>query len=498
MIKQLKRISSITLSLAVTVGGLVLADESNAADFFRDFQVQVDRPLVDSVSAYHLSFTLSNDTYGSLHNGRLIFEFPGGFGLESVESVTITTDHPNRQYRVDRITVDDEKLILRLKRIGGGRFDPSDNRVNFDIGIFVVHNPEVSGHFQLTATSTKRDNLIAGPSVSEAFEIIQFHPEPHAELQIVSTELIVPNSPKVNTGQEFTIEVLVANVSDRTAHNVSVELVSDGQSNINSPKTIEILEPNDTATVLFEVTASPESGTENFTSDIISSNVIDVEAVDDTAGAVIQTPALLVWETLVEDGDTIFVESGKEVRVFYNVVNQGEASVSGGRLQIDGGEILVPVAGGYLTIIAPPFEIVEEHSLNVIEIPIDVNTNQPAIMDDTEFEFTVVVNVAGEIGFEESFIVENNPFNPNDGPVTFVYNLSGESDVEFNIFTVTGEEVYSHTYLSGSEGGNSGTNLIQWDGRNSEGEIVLNGVYVTILNVLSTGEKASLKLAVLK
>lgn len=97
-----------------------------------------------------------------------------------------------------------------------------------------------------------------------------------------------------------------------------------------------------------------------------------------------------------------------------------------------------------------------------------------------------------------NFIVENNPFNPNNGPVRFVYNLQSASDVEFNIFTVTGEEAYSHTYLSGAEGGKSGTNQIQWDGRNSEGEMVLNGVYVTMLNVISTGEKASLKLAVLK
>jgi hypothetical protein len=101
-------------------------------------------------------------------------------------------------------------------------------------------------------------------------------------------------------------------------------------------------------------------------------------------------------------------------------------------------------------------------------------------------------------GPETNFIVQNNPFNPNDGPVRFLYNLDSESDVEFRIYTVTGEEVYSKTYLSGTEGGKAGTNQIQWDGRNSEGEMVLNGVYVTMLNVISTGEKASLKLAVLK
>jgi len=509
MTKQTKFASSITLTLALWAGSFVLTSDSKAADSFEDFHVQVSNPYVDSVSAYHLNFTLSGETYGRLNNSRLTIEFPRGFGLESIDSVSLSTDHPDRQYRIERISIDAEKLTLQLEKTGadddgGDRIGATENRVNFNIGIFVVQNPTDTGHFQLTASAFKREDLIAGPSMSEPFEIIEFDPEPKGELQIVSTELIAPNSPKVNTGQSFQVRVIVKNLWHNEIPNVIVRMKSDGSSSISRPQFFEVIPPFDSVIITFDVTAGGSSNpSEKFTAQVIAGDN-RITVIDNEAIAIIQTPANLVLTTSIADGDTLFVSGGEQYNFTFSVTNMGQASISVGKFQLDGpsGEI-GPIGGiGGVTVtrryLAPPFDTVLYHSLKIIEIPIDLNNLNPAPISDTEIQFTVVVDVEGDIDFEDSFIVENNPFNPLDGPDTFVYNLSDDSNVEFRIFTITGEEVHYHKYLSGSQGGKSGTNQIQWDGRNTAGEMVLNGVYVTMLNVLSTGETASLKLAVLK
>ncbi|MEW6413001.1 MAG: FlgD immunoglobulin-like domain containing protein [Candidatus Zixiibacteriota bacterium] len=100
-----------------------------------------------------------------------------------------------------------------------------------------------------------------------------------------------------------------------------------------------------------------------------------------------------------------------------------------------------------------------------------------------------------------SFTVETNPFNPEDpsqSPVRFSYELPAAADVEFRIFTLTGEEVYSSEYSAGSSGGIQGENLIEWDGRNDDGQVVRNGVYVAQMKNVSSGEIAYLKIAVVK
>lgn len=99
---------------------------------------------------------------------------------------------------------------------------------------------------------------------------------------------------------------------------------------------------------------------------------------------------------------------------------------------------------------------------------------------------------------DESFVVENNPFNPTVKPVQFVFELTEEAPVEFQMFTLTGEEVYRMYYPAGSIGASAGENIIEWDGHNNSGEIVLNGVYIaSIINKL-TGEYARIKVAVVK
>jgi hypothetical protein len=113
-----------------------------------------------------------------------------------------------------------------------------------------------------------------------------------------------------------------------------------------------------------------------------------------------------------------------------------------------------------------------------------------------------VINAAN---FEAAFYNYPNPFSPNrdiakNGTpgTTFDYYLSQASDVEFRIYTLLGELVYERSYqASDPEGRPSGTfKQLFWDGRNGNGDVVLNGVYLAILK---TGAgTATTKVAVVK
>ncbi|MFQ5630239.1 MAG: hypothetical protein ACE5I1_15830, partial [bacterium] len=86
--------------------------------------------------------------------------------------------------------------------------------------------------------------------------------------------------------------------------------------------------------------------------------------------------------------------------------------------------------------------------------------------------------------FEEFFNFPN-PFRPAEG-TWFQYYLPQSSQVEFRILTLAGELVYEQIFDASSPqaqaGARSGAaSRIFWDGRNGNGEVVLNGVYIAVL-----------------
>lgn len=101
--------------------------------------------------------------------------------------------------------------------------------------------------------------------------------------------------------------------------------------------------------------------------------------------------------------------------------------------------------------------------------------------------------------FGESFKNYPNPFNPMVEETEFIYNLPTDSDVDIYIFTVTGERVRHLHYAAGSEGGQAEQlSRAYWDGRNGNGEVVLNGVYIAYIEVAEGNLQAKLKMAVVK
>jgi len=72
-----------------------------------------------------------------------------------------------------------------------------------------------------------------------------------------------------------------------------------------------------------------------------------------------------------------------------------------------------------------------------------------------------------------------NPFNPLTGQkAVFWYWLNEDKDINLFIFDMQGNLLWKQSYLKGGLGGKSGVNAISWDGKNSFGEILENGVYL--------------------
>ena len=99
---------------------------------------------------------------------------------------------------------------------------------------------------------------------------------------------------------------------------------------------------------------------------------------------------------------------------------------------------------------------------------------------------------------EASFYNYPNPFAAGREETNIVYFLAEPSDVTLEIYTLIGEKVFSEEIRSGELGAIAGEkNILIWDGRNSRGDIIRNGVYIAVLK-LSSGSEARRKIAVVK
>ncbi len=89
-----------------------------------------------------------------------------------------------------------------------------------------------------------------------------------------------------------------------------------------------------------------------------------------------------------------------------------------------------------------------------------------------------------------------NPFRAGFESTTISYYLQDDSRVSLRIFTLDGKPVLSRTYSAEEPQGRHGLREIQWDGRNGDGRVVLNGVYICKLE--AAGTDATFKIAVAK
>ncbi len=117
--------------------------------------------------------------------------------------------------------------------------------------------------------------------------------------------------------------------------------------------------------------------------------------------------------------------------------------------------------------------------------------------EDNLFLIEQVYVIKGS-SLDESFVLEANPVNPAGAPARFTYELEEPGTIEFRVFTLTGEEVFAKTYPEGTPGTETGEHELFWDGRNNDGRMVLNGVYIAIITNTRTGDQARIKIAIVK
>ncbi len=97
--------------------------------------------------------------------------------------------------------------------------------------------------------------------------------------------------------------------------------------------------------------------------------------------------------------------------------------------------------------------------------------------------------------FEEYVHNYPNPFRAGTQSTRITYLLDQPSDVTIKVYSMTGELVWEESISRSDPGGQAGAQEAEWDGRNGNGEVVRNGVYVCVLNAGSKSAKFRIAVA---
>jgi len=107
-----------------------------------------------------------------------------------------------------------------------------------------------------------------------------------------------------------------------------------------------------------------------------------------------------------------------------------------------------------------------------------------------------------EQSFAGSVTSYPNPFNPRQTPARIGYYLQNNSQMRVRIFTLLGDLVWSVDIPAsdplGRAGLHTGDSALLWYGKNDAGHEVHSGVYICMIENVSTGEEEQFKIAVLK
>jgi hypothetical protein len=202
----------------VALGGFVLAqdeaDSSALKDYFklqqglsseehgeklRDFVVTPDNPKFSETTDYTLEFSVSSKTFFKIVEGDLVFYFPERFGLSELTTAGINTDFGYIGLIVTKVEAEGGFVKINYsKMVLDTLWDSTvvPERVNFDIRLYKIVNPGRARNYKISGAAITDHRFVAGPTWSESFEITEESEEIKAELQIVSTELVAPNSPE--------------------------------------------------------------------------------------------------------------------------------------------------------------------------------------------------------------------------------------------------------------------------------------------------------------
>jgi hypothetical protein len=94
--------------------------------------------------------------------------------------------------------------------------------------------------------------------------------------------------------------------------------------------------------------------------------------------------------------------------------------------------------------------------------------------------FSIGANAVAVVGDLYNF---PNPFNPRiDTNTSIGYDLDVNADIDIYIYTMSGDLIIKKVCPAGGVGGSSTTyNKVPWDGKDTSGNIVGNGMYIYFL-----------------
>jgi hypothetical protein len=266
-------------------------------------------------------------------------------------------------------------------------------------------------------------------------------------IQISSVKNDAFNTPFVNTGQPFYISASLSNLSSVILDGPFIlELTTDGLSETPAPYILEIMPTTDTPLVIsFPVVAAAEPNpaeifTLNFTS--VPDGIEVLLPLDNNAAAIIQMPANLsvVAEIVGQPGPVAMLAYGQEFKISAGFINTGQAQVDGGTVILDytgSGDFGIgfPNEQSFDQFIpwvltAPNEDIVSNFSVIIGNIPVDLNTGQPALVTNDSVMLDFEISQA-----EAKLIIQAGGFDTRPlerGIASKLFELSLQNSTEDN------------------------------------------------------------------
>ena len=373
------------------------------------------------------------------------------------------------------------------------------NNNDLDISDLNNHNvDELSFNFSVAANEDGSTPLIK--SVEIAYDLV---PELATNYQVVST-----TADSVTIGEDVGLSFYVYNVgeTDADSFNVKVEVINED----NSRQTIftqrtDSLKSNQRRFFNLTYNTSPGSGAKTFLIDIDSDDEIRELFEDNNFFSIpiyVQPDTTIPTITLTFDGNDIL--DGDYISPTPNI-----------NIELND-QSLLPITDPSSVMVYLNEELI--HSDTSI-ISYQFSTTNPKVKVDftpvlTDGEYSLKVlwrdsegNIVDSSGVEKIFLVSNeakllnvyNYPNPTSGETHFTFKLTQiPEEIRIKIFTIAGRLVKELKYISSDL--KYDFNKLYWDGRDEDGDLLGNGVYLykVIMKAGDKTEDINQKLAIVK
>ncbi|MEK7299212.1 MAG: FlgD immunoglobulin-like domain containing protein, partial [Candidatus Margulisiibacteriota bacterium] len=150
---------------------------------------------------------------------------------------------------------------------------------------------------------------------------------------------------------------------------------------------------------------------------------------------------------------------------------------------------------GVLSVNLRPFSLTEP-TLNLTVAASDLNDNRSTAsvllnISNSSVDFDLFGGASGE-----TVVNVPNPFNPANESTAIAYQITQQADIEVFIYSLGMARVFTYSAV----GETPGYHEIEWDGRDTGGTIVPNGIYIFVIKG-TNGDRSVLrkgKIAVLR